>query len=135
MRKLRITWFAALFAGLAVPACAETLDLACDNEQRASLELRVDLDRKTVEVSPGRSCTWNIEGRKIVVPNCAPPAPARITESDISWTGIEKIVNGAGGVGEREISGSVNRLTGHAWLRAGGFDGFRGTCRRAEKKF
>jgi hypothetical protein len=135
MTRLPIAALAFALIAQAPAARAETLNLVCENDQRGSIELLVDFDRKTVELMPRSSCTWNISGRSIVVPDCFPPGRAQISERDISWAMTEKTVNGAGGVGEREVSGSLNRLTGNVWMRFGSVDGFSGKCRRATKQF
>lgn len=119
----------------AAPARAEILNLVCGSEQGGSIEYLIDLDRKTVQYPPPRSCTWNIQGRQLVVPDCEPPARAQITERSISWEGVEKIVSGTGVVSNREVRGSMNRTTGAVWVQHGAHVVFEGKCRRATKKF
>jgi hypothetical protein len=116
-------------------ALAEKLDLVCESEKGGSLEYIIDLDQKTVQHPTPSSCTWNIDGRRIVVPDCLPPGRAQITERSISWETTEKTVSGTGVVGSREVKGSLNRLTGVIWVQVGSFIAFEGKCRRATRKF
>lgn len=135
MPRLKIAALAIALIALASPAHAETLNLICEAERGGSIELLVDFDRKTVAQQPASSCTWNINGRTLVVPDCYPPGRAQISERSISWETTEKIVSGTGVVGSREVTGLLNRLTGAVYMRVGGFNGFDGKCRRATRKF
>lgn len=116
------------------PARAETLNLVCENERGASLEYLIDLDRKTVQYATPSECIWNLQGRQLHVPDCAPPGRAEVSERSITWESIEKTVNGAGGIGSRTLRGSLNRLTGAVWLQQNTQVLFEGKCRRATKK-
>ncbi len=121
------------------PAHAETLTLVCENDRGGSLTLLINFDQKTVGLpsdNSASSCTWDIEGRKLVVPNCNPPGPAQISERSITWERNIKIVTGDGGIHDQKVTGSLDRLTGSVFMqKTGSADTFGGKCRRATQKF
>jgi hypothetical protein len=130
---------AALVVALIVSASAARaeapLSLVCESDKGGSMELYVDFDRKTVELMPPSSCTWDIDGKELIVPDCRPPGHAQISERAISWELTEKIVSGTGVVSTREMRGGLNRQTAAVFLQVGSFTVFEGKCGRAEKKF
>ena len=124
----------------ASPARAETLALVCESDTGGSEEFLIDFDQKTVQRLPVSSCTWDFDGRELVVPGCYPPGRAEVTERSIAWETIKKTVSGTGVIGTNTISGSFNRVTGSVYLEEFGPSGnswgaFRGKCRRATQKF
>lgn len=124
----------------ASPTRAETLSLVCEGDTGGSEEFLIDFDQKTVQRLPVSSCTWDFDGRELVVPGCYPPGHAAISERSISWETIKKTVSGTGVIGTNSISGSFNRVTGSVYLEEFGPSGnswgaFRGKCRRATQKF
>lgn len=120
---------------LSAPALAEKLDLICESERGGTIEYLIDTVQKTVQPPTPSSCTWNIGGRQIVVPDCYPPARAEISERSISWKLTEKTVSATGVIGSRAIRGSLNRISGAVWVQVGSFTAFEGKCRRATRKF
>lgn len=127
------------FLVAALPAYAEVVILACEDDRGAGATFTIDFDRKTVQ-SGSSICTVPLGGgREVVVPDCNPPGRAEITEKHISWNTTTKEVDGAGGVHTAQAEGSIDRLTGRIRYRIIPTNrmswGFSGKCRVATKKF
>jgi len=116
----------------ASPARAETVTLVCQPQSGDSFTLRIDYDRKTVDLlSDGRSFYA--------------PAEATITESNVTWDRRfkrEEVLQGY--LGHYRFEGSLNRLSGEGkftfWRNTEGREEAlisrnSGLCRRATQKF
>lgn len=135
---LRVSAVALMLAIQTLPVRAETLTLLCEWEKGGSTTYSIDLDKKTVTAGGGGSCTWNIRGKEIVVPDCNPPGRAEISDAHIHWKTTSKDMDGAGGLHNSLVEGSINRLSGSINYSNNGKFGrssFSGKCRRATQKF
>ena len=127
---------AALAIALFVPASparAEVVTLVCQPQSGDSFTLRIDYDRKTVDllVPDGRSYFA--------------PAAATITEGSVTWDRRferEEVLKGY--MGHYRFAGSLNRLSGEGkftfWRNTEGreeaiINSNSGLCRRATQKF
>lgn len=137
---LRRTVLATALFAPSLPTYAETLTVACENDQGPKGTFTIDFDRKTVQSGSSVSCTVPLGGgREVVVSDCNPPGRAEITERHISWKTTRKEVDGAGGIHTGTVVGSIDRLTGNIRYdvtpaRSASW-GFSAKCRVATKKF
>ncbi len=115
----------------ASPACAEVVTLVCQPASGDSFTLRVDYDRKIVDLLAS-------DGTSIV------SAAATISESDVNWNAVPKNTGGHQNTAGYHFIGSLNRLSGQGYahypeaiLRGTEIvlASVSGTCRRATQKF
>lgn len=124
-----LLWCAALAIALLVPASparAEVVTLVCQHESSISVTIRVDYDRKIVDLLQSDGTARF-------------SSAAQITEGTVEW---DVLVNNANG---QHFFGTLNRFTGQLSnmsypvddVKAGHFysRGMSGQCRRATQKF
>ena len=130
---LRSVALATVLLVQASTASAEVVTLICQPQSGNSFTLRIDYDRKTVDllVPDGRSYFA--------------PAAATITEGSVTWDRRferEEVLKGY--MGHYRFEGSLNRLSGEGkftfWRNTEGreeqrIDSNSGLCRRATQKF
>jgi|GEM_PF-1370061 len=126
---LRCAALAGALVLLALPAHAEVVTLVCQAELGFSATIRIDYDRKTVDLV-------NSEG------SAAYRAPATITEGGVAWNLALPSSGEPLAPAKPHFWGSLNRLSGqglieypHADRAARGHAGVTGPCRRATQKF
>lgn len=114
---------AVFLAVTTTPAQAEAVTLVCQQESGGSFRLRVDYDRKLIEL-------LNSDGSSQF------SAPARITEGHVRWN-----VTGPS-MGTHKFEGELDRGTGAGWVFTPPDNPnlmkprhMNGMCRRATQKF
>ena len=125
----RTALIAAAVAALALPAAAEQATLVCQAQGGVSFTLRIDYDRKIVDMPNSADLSYAI-GTAFY------NTTATFNEGAIAW---DTVIESRGAT----FRGSVNRLTGEAFVTFSEFynDGremlrtLSGPCQRAQRKF